>query len=646
MPTGAKLLLDVDAEGYILADCGARVRIAEDEVEVTIKVEPALRIRWPVVAGDVEPPADGTTLRLVPRTGTGFLPPEEGRMEGGELVVTGFRKGFGSFKVLGPSNTFAYASLPREGDQGRSIKFTSFRTVTVTVRDRNGQPQGGLGVELRNQGNNAYAEPVCTDEQGVARITGLTRGLADVYIGPKASLAYGGRNVGTVDLARGDGELAVEVESTFDVELSITMDGERRLPGVFAVRLNGAQRGSIIEDPEAATLRFSVRPIASDKSIALTLDAAGYPDVKTPLLPPEGQDTLRLELALESSAALVVKVVPPVDGRWRIALERRDAESGAWKVRRRSILDRDATEALAGALEPGRYRVRDVLTGLVSIAREIETGSGAVEVLLDLSRAGDVHGRVTAPEGTDLGRSRIDVTGAGIGEREESRVNADGTFILRVPGDRPLTLGPRHPLLVPAENGTATISAPVSDVALSLVAGPTLVFQLSPGVEARFSRVLLFDGAPEGTPIYSESLNPDGDGFRLGGYQPGRYTLFVDPWPFAPVILADVELRDGETDLGILKLTEGASIRVRVESVQATAPRLFIRAIRLDDPAYVRSINTRGEKSATLSGLLPGRYRVRINRVMDAAQGEASRETVEEVVIEDESETVEIVFKS
>jgi hypothetical protein len=79
-----------------------------------------------------------------------------------------------------------------------------------------------------------------------------------------------------------------------------------------------------------------------------------------------------------------------------------------------------------------------------------------------------------------------------------------------------------------------------------------------------------------------------------------------------PIVLRDVTLGEGDTDLGAYTPETGASLRLHVLVPEGQdAPRIFVSAARVGEPAYTRSLNSRGEHEIVVHGLGPGRFRVR-----------------------------------
>ena len=97
------------------------------------------------------------------------------------------------------------------------------------------------------------------------------------------------------------------------------------------------------------------------------------------------------------------------------------------------------------------------------------------------------------------------------------------------------------------------------------------------------ARVLLFAGKVEGEPVQTCKIRFQDGGGSFAGFKPGKYTLWFDfrceLQPAAPLVLEDVELGEGSTDLGELKFSDGASVRVKIQVAEGKEfPRLNVSA--------------------------------------------------------------------
>jgi hypothetical protein len=304
-----------------------------------------------------------------------------------------------------------------------------------------------------------------------------------------------------------------------------------------------------------------------------------------------------------------------------MVLERWSDEDQAWAVHQgiaHSAMDHQ--EGTSILLPPGRYRAKDRKSGLATDPVNIESGA-EVRIVLDLTRAGFVRGRVEIPAGTDPALARVRVDGIDLREFGGNLLSLarDGTFQLSVLPDTSITLEASHPLLRAANK--VPVTGPRDGIVLRLEAGPTATVELDRApVDIRNARpeiaVLLYRGEPEGEPVARLRAVAEGSALRFGGFAPGTYNLWLDAKPFAPITLRGIALGEGESDLGRAATADGSAIRVRiVVPAGQSAPRISLAAWRTGEPVYSRGLNSAGESEVTLSGLGPGTFRVSVMAV-------------------------------
>lgn len=358
------------------------------------------------------------------------------------------------------------------------------------------------------------------------------------------------------------------------------------------------------------------------------------------------------EVTLSRTAVLVVRVVPPPDGSYyQLEPQRMDERSGEWGLPSELFGYRglswpngpDGTFLLAG-ITPGRWRVLDRRSGIASSEVEVAPGDARVEVLLDLGGTAWVEGRVEAPDPAELAWARVLVLTDGEpappskalpGEPLPGAHVSRGRFRVQVPSDREVTLRVWHPWLAPdPEAGEVRVRGARSGVVLRLVAGDELRLPLPElGSRVRELRIARYaaGAAPEGTPLEWHRAPLEGGVLRCG-LPRGRWSLLVDPLrDFAPLLLRDVEIA-GRTELPPPALDPGSRLVVRVLVPEdRDPPRIFVSAVRLDEPVYIRTVNSEGEARVVLTGLGPGRFRVLYGPVMAS-----ERDREEEVDVDGE----------
>jgi hypothetical protein len=244
-------------------------------------------------------------------------------------------------------------------------------------------------------------------------------------------------------------------------------------------------------------------------------------------------------------------------------------------------------------------------TGIVSEPFEVRDGAPPIETTIDLANLAVVRGRIEAPEGTKPGSVFVVVEGVGVDMRTGygpgRGIQRDGTFEVRFPSGRRVTIRPWHETLKPAagEAGSVVVDGPRDGIVLRLVEGPKV-------------RVRVLD--PSGAPPIPESVAQGTLWFRRQADTPADWTgrdltmaddgivsapavsigivdLWVDVPPYAPRLLARRTLIDGTTELGEVRLDRGSTLILRARSPKgAPLPTLRGMAERIDLPPVSRDV--------------------------------------------------------
>ncbi|MEZ6007483.1 MAG: hypothetical protein R3F05_06905 [Planctomycetota bacterium] len=121
--------------------------------------------------------------------------------------------------------------------------------------------------------------------------------------------------------------------------------------------------------------------------------------------------------------------------------------------------------------------------------------------------------------------------------------------------------------------------------------------------------VRLFRGDPTGEPAFQVEAPLKDRVLEVGGYEPGRYTIWVDVLDALPLVLRDVDLTGGDVDLGTHDTQPGASVRLRLLVKEgAVVPRIGFSAQQEGPGGYTRVAISSGEDVITLTGLGPGTF--------------------------------------
>lgn len=670
-----RLRITANAEGYPhVPSSGAgfgTARLEADVTHVRLELPPPRTARWPIEEGPVPPPDEGAVIAIRPAPGTYLADvqiPQEGRIESGDLVVGGWPPGYLYGLAVAPDGSIAWLYAKDDTDTGTPTTFLPARRVEVVLRYPDGEPVEGFFVHLRNQGNNPVAPPAPTDAEGRAVIEGLYGGahtLVQVHASEQGT-PWGGALLGTVDLEQGDGHVEGVVERTREAVLRFTLAGERRLPPEPSIGLAGTRPPRTTRDEETGTIRCSWRPVPGRSEARLSVEAEGWLPFTTKVAVPPVGTPLVVDVGLEPAGAFVVRVEVPEDGQVRVTALRWSAGKETWErlwlpmTRMGGYAKPDANGRIRFApLATGRYRALDTTSGIATTPVEVTPGGDEAEVGLDAGRSGWARGKVVVPEGGARIGAVVHVdgveafpnVGTGIPGAQGivARVREDGTFWIRVPGDREVVLRPEALTLRPhAKSGTARVTEPRDDIVLELVRDHTASVTLDRAIPTYGPQgrgitrtVLLYAGEIEGEPAVRTTAAVEDEGRTLvfGGFEPGTYAVWIDADPFAPLVLPLRVLGEGTTDLGEVSGSDGASVvlELLLPAGQA-APRAYGWAEHAGEPAYQRRVNWQGPR-AVLTGLGPGRHRITVGSMggglhhvetIEIAEGEERTITIDQ----------------
>ncbi len=607
-----------------------------DETVQTLRVElerATRTVRWPVIAGEVGVPPDGSAIEL--RHAPGMFgreeepePPPPGRMENATLVVEDIAGR--SFIAETPDGAVAGLWVDEDSEIGRETSFRRPRTIEVFIHDAAGEAVAGAVAIARNQGNNDLCAEVATDAGGRAVLRSLFGALAEVYVGAPGERPQ--QAAGSVDLALGDGRVEATLPATMSGRLRLIIDGRAELPARFQV--GGAR---VVEEfPDRGELSLSFSAAKSGGAMKLWVRAPGFlPAGAEFVLPADGSEAFA-QIELVRGAVLVARVAQSPGDRASIVPERFDETSQAFAPERKLGFQGfnypngpDGSFVFSG-LSPGRWRVVDEQSGLASTQAEFFPGDREARVELDLRSLTWVSGRVDVPDPAELARVVVLVEGTDATpplrqwlpgqEPPQGTYTRDGGFRVPVPGDRTVKIVPWHPWLVPAvDGGTIDVREGREGVVLRLVQGDEVrlpVPQLGASSRARSLRVGRYSGDASGEPIEWRNA-PIVDGVARFATPRGTWTLWIDAGEdFAPLVLRNIAV-EGVTELAPAALERGSTIRVRLfVDPGMAAPRIYVSAFHLGAPAYHRARNSRGESEVVLAGLGPGRFRVSASATM------------------------------
>ncbi|MBK7645349.1 MAG: hypothetical protein IPJ19_20315 [Planctomycetes bacterium] len=636
---------------------GERVGAAKPNLRIELARVESRSVRWPIAAGEVPQPPEGARILLRPAPGSGRVsygepppPPREGVVRDGQVVAQAI-EGRGFFLGTAPDGSIARFFVDEKSELGTAVSFRKPRTVELYVHAGDLAPVAHALAQARNQGNNPLGEPASTDADGLAKLTGLYGELAEVYVlGP----TDGARevNAGSVNLENGDArvELVLPASASMRARLTVRIDGAAQLPPEY--QLHSAK---VLEEfPERGELLLEVALPATGTDVSLAISSPGFLPASVKL--PIGRDgtEARAVLELTRSSMLTAIVTRPRNQDWvEIQIQSWNEAKRTWGRVPHYFNGLSTPNGPDGSfrffqLAPGRYQVSDARSKIASEPVEIAAGQAEASVALDLDGVEWVSGRVEVPDPAELSRVRVLSSASpsssgtpwrpgsswlpGMAAPPGAYPSADGSFKLQVKRGVSTTLRAWHPWLAPADpGGEIVVDAGREGVVLKLASGDQVrleVPQLAELPSLAAARVGLYEGPAKGEPrTWLHAPLVEG-ALRFTGVPRGRATLWIDAGrEYAPLVLTDVEIGAGLTDLGTAEFSRGSSLRIRqsVKEGQAAA-RIYISAQREQAPALFRDLNSNGETTAVLSGLEAGTYRVSYGAIMDGKNSERQLE--------------------
>jgi len=566
--TGEQVLVRVSAPGHTpkVRTIDLTVAGAEATSTLDVNLKASRNVRFEIVPADVGLPATGVPLQVVFTDGgkatlIRAVVTEEG------LFVEGLPTDAVQGSVIGPEGTYALFSAGPDETRGPPVSFAAPRRVRVRLVGSDGEGVPGIALRCDPLGSGEAPAPETTDENGEASFAGVSSDRAAIHLTTPARSGAGAM-LRRLDLLLPEDPYELSLGPRFSLQVETRIDGEARLPTSYTLRLDGhvVSPATIEEDPDEGRLHLAARlPAQAATPAQVRIEAAGYRPVSHALTGGGGTVTLELERA----GVITAQVAAPADGHMRLALRRRDEESGFWRrVERVAGL---ATAQRTGSehafrfegLAPGRYRLEDRATQVRSAEVRLDERRERAEITLDLRAALWVTGRVSGPAGADLAKARVLWEGRAVEAEayEGARVHADGSFRVRGLRGRRLVLSVVHPLLeADPVGGRARVRAGGGPVTLTLRSGASATFRLARAAPAGRERALgrvrvqlvRADDPADAPPVVIEPV-ATADGYHFGGFAPGRYALLVSMGKgWTPVRREGVVLSAGETDLGTL----------------------------------------------------------------------------------------------
>ena len=407
-----------DSYGLTLVARGRSfVVVPRGDTSVTLALAGKRTIEWPIEAGEVPVPADGTPIRIENPAGSGRPSseiPTEGRVEHGHLVVDGCLTRSFYAEAKSPDGAIARLYAVPEQPVGAPIKFQRGRRVEVILKNADGSPAAGLLVQFQQEGNNPVGAPIKTDADGRAILEGQMGMFRTATLVTEGS-PWMGTPLGSATISDGDGRIEVTIPADREAVVRVKADAALNLERV-GVLVSGLPATILSRDASRSELRIRWRPLAASGP-GVSSEYGTHAGVMAPgFLPadakiPDG-DLPVVDVELHAAASISVTLDPPARASL-IMLQRFDASARRWRTiaendvggQYRFQITSDGRGSI-GQIEPGRYRWYDARSGTVSGEFDAAPG-GHAESTLDLTKAAVVRGRVEAPAGESVGGIEI-----------------------------------------------------------------------------------------------------------------------------------------------------------------------------------------------------------------------------------------------
>ncbi|MFP2928607.1 carboxypeptidase regulatory-like domain-containing protein [Pyxidicoccus sp. 3LG] len=222
-------------------------------------------------------------------------------------------------------------------------------------------------------------------------------------------------------------------------------------------------------------------------------------------------------------------------------------------------------------------------------------------------------GRVLGPEGLGLEGARIDLMGPGRSGADEPRTGPDGRFEVReLTGDtydlrveRPGYLPVLREVRLPRSEPLELTLYPAAAVAVKVYGA-----RGAPVEEASISLTLVGEG--RGETVREEGTNAQGS-VHFGGLVPGSYIVKARAPGYLNSEPVPVEAWREDAVPVTLTLREGLTLSGRVRDARG-APVDQAEVGVLEEGTSVGSARTDSQGRFTLSGLVPGRLRLRVEK--------------------------------
>ncbi|MFL5358608.1 carboxypeptidase regulatory-like domain-containing protein [Archangium sp.] len=433
-----------------------------------------------------------------------------------------------------------------------------------------------------------------SDETGAFEVDGL---LPQVRYGVWARAASHGERVLLVPASK---------PVTVMLPCAVRVEGQVLERGVAApgARVWSRGRGPGVRADSAG--RFVLGGLECGRNELLAESATGVGELAIePLL----EDTSGVFISLEAAGGLRVRVVEARSGR---TLEGASVQSPAepevlWR-------EEGVGHFRAAPLAAGTHALIVRAPGHGAVQRHLEVGAGPeTQVEVELQPELVLAGRILGPEGLGLEGARIHLTGPGLSGGAEVRAGAEGRFEVRELAEDTYELRAERPGYLPVRRELRLPRTEPLELSLAPAAAVTVMVLGERGELVEQASVTL-SGVGEGR---GETVREEGTGTRgsvyFGGLVPGSYLARARAPGYLPSEPVPVEAWDEESEPVRLVLREGLTLSGRVRDERGV-PVGKADVGLLGEETGVGSVRTDAQGRFTLSGLLPGHIRLRVEK--------------------------------
>ncbi len=585
---------------FVVRKDGIEIATARSTAVDELVIDVAHVVRWRV---EGKAPPDGTTLvaRVLP--GTNSWHAVQARMRDGQIELRGVpaAEAFGCSVVHEKRIAILYTD---RGEASHAARFFDPAHATLRVLNPKGAPLSSGSVLLRDRFQRGYGQ-LELDAEGRVRFEQLPlRGQFGVYW-----IASDGERVALGDLRVPDVKSKTyRLRRPRFATLRFLVDGKPHLPRRLTVT------GSIAEDPAKGSVGIRMRENPGAAFAYVQCTATGYTPVSFELGGEPAAPTIDIPLRREAVVRVEAAEGELLAKHLSLVSWHPKFEAIGWKLLRPAHPWEGPNLAKheERALLPGTYRVLDSRSRWMS--RPFKVGPGALHrVHIPSKRHVWVTGRVALPPGVPATEVSVlfDRDTLPQYRSHRGRLDGEGRFRLRVPNDGKTTLRAWHGSWVGAP---VAVGERRNGIVLPLKKADLLRFQPTDArgaaLDNREFTVRLFEGDPEGKPVWSARSEIRAREAALPHAPAGRHTLWIHVAPFAPVVVCNAVTG---RNLGRIRMPDGARLRLRLKGppgVRMAPISVYARPLR--GIMFVRGGYQDREDTYVVRGLVPGPHELLI----------------------------------